>query len=128
MSVRATFICGLLLLCLGCGPKVMDEREVSLAVGDIVPIEFGPFKSEEKIKVEASASGGPISIYVHPKDQTEHVDYAISYGKQPPGIIAGSASTQGETLEALIPAGTEVVVRLQTAERQASQVQLKISN
>ena len=128
MHVRAILTCGFFFFCLGCGPKLLDQREVSMEVGDISSIEIGPFKQEQTVKVVVSSTDAPISIYLHPKDQTEHVDYAISYQKEPQGIFAGVESTEAETLEAAVPAESEAVVRLQNIGKQSTKVQLTISN
>jgi hypothetical protein len=106
----------------------LDERDVFLEFGEIKSILFGPFKKELTATVSASSPGAPISVYVFASDQQEHVDYAITYSKEPHDTWAGVASTEDATLTAVVPADTEAVVRLQTVGRNPAQVHLKISN
>ena len=128
MQIRSMLALGIILWCCGCGPSLLDEREVSLEFGDIESIVFGPFNKEQTVTVSASSPGAPISVYVFESDQTEFVDYAITYGKEPQKILAGVASTEDVTLTAVVPAGKEAVVRLQPTGRKPANVHLKISN
>ena len=128
MQIRFMLTFGLIMLGVGCGPRLLDEREVSLEPGDIQSFEIGPFQEEQTVTVTASSPGAPISVYVFAEDQMEHVDYAITYGKDPPDIFAGVASTEEAALTAVVPADTEAVVRLQPTGRQSAKVKLKISN
>jgi len=129
MGIRLTLALSVMLIfCSGCGPRVMDERDVSLELGDIKPILFGPFKKEVTVTVSAKSPGAPISVYVFDSEQQEHVDYAITHGNEPRETWAGVASTEDAALTAVIPAGKEAVVRLQPTGREPAQVRLKISN
>jgi hypothetical protein len=129
MQIRSMLALGIVVIwCCGCGPRIVDERDVSLEVGDIKSILFGPFKKELTVTVSASSPGAPISVYVFASDQQEHVDYAITYSKEPQQTWAGVASTEDVTLTAVVPAGQEGVVRLQTVDRKPAQVHLKISD
>jgi len=128
MQIRSMLALGIILWCCGCGPGLLDEREVSLELDDIESIPFGPFNEEQTVTVTVSSPGAPVSVYVHDSDQQEHVDYAISYGKEPQDTWAGVASTEDVTLTAVVPAGKEAVVRLQPTGRKPANVHLKISN
>ena len=127
MRMRARLAWGLLLICAGCGPKAIYDQEVTLKAGDIQPVVFGPFEKEQAVTVDVSAPGSPVSVYVFDKDQMEFVDYAISYGKTPENVLAGEASTEAATLTATVPAGKEIVVRLQPTGKDEANVQLKIT-
>lgn len=126
MLLRMTTLIGLMLACVGCGPQVIYDSSVTVSNNDIKPILFGPFKKEAKVTVRAETNGPPVSVYVHPEDQTEHVDYAISYGKEP-SVLAGSNSVESATYDVAVPAETEIVVRLQGTSQEDSQVSLKIT-
>lgn len=128
MQLRSMVALGIILWCSGCGPRLLDEREVSLEVGEIKSIPFGPFKKELTATVSASSPGAPISVYVYDSEQQEHVDYAITYGREPEDTWAGVASTEDVTLTAEVPADKEAVVRLQLIGRVPANVKLKISN
>ena len=127
MRLKNLLVLGMLATLVGCGPQVMYDKEVSLELGEIVPIQVGPFERPKTVTVTASSPGAPISIYVHAVDQTELVDEAISFEREPEDTFAAVSSTEGETLVAQIPPETEVVVRLQPTGRQTAKVQLKIS-
>lgn len=126
MRIASVLTLGVLLCC-GCGPRVFDEREVSLEIGDIQPIVFGPFNKEQTVTITVSSPGAPISVYVYEREQREFVDYAISYGKEPENTLAGAPSTEDVTLTALIPADKEAEVRLQPTGQKPATVKLKIS-
>ena len=128
MRIRSMLALGILLWCCGCGPRLLDEREVSLELGDIESIVFGPFDKEQTVTVSASSPGAPVSVYVFDSDQQDHVDYAITYSREPQDTWAGAASTEDVTLTAVVPAGKEAVVRLQPTGRKPANVHLKISN
>ena len=128
MQIRSMLALGIVLWCCGCGQSLLDEREVSLELDDIKSIAFGPFNKEQTVTVSASSPGAPVSVYVFESDQTEFVDYAITYGKEPQKILAGAASTEDVTLTAVVPADKEAVVRLQLTGRKPANVHLKISN
>jgi hypothetical protein len=117
----------LLLICAGCGPQSIYDQEVSLKAGDIQPIVFGPFSKEQTVTVAVSSPGSPVSVYVFDNEQTEFVDYAITFGKPPENVLAGEASTESATLTATVPADKEIVVRLQPTGQQEAKVQLKIT-
>ena len=127
MLLRTTIVAGLLVLCTGCGPKFLDEREEALQVGEFKSIPFGPLKKDLKMVFDVSSPGKPFSIYVFPIDQQEQVDYAITYGKEPPGTLAGVAETEETNFEAIIPAGSEIIVRVQNLSREESTIKLKMS-
>jgi hypothetical protein len=127
MQMRNRLIWGLLFVCAGCGPKVIYDKEVPLAAGDIQPIVFGPFDKEQEVTVSVESPGAPVSVYLHEVEQTEYVDYDISFGKTPQNVLAGEASTEGTTLTTTVPAGKEIVVRLQPTGGQPASVKLKIT-
>ena len=127
MQLRTLTLLGLVLVCVGCGPQSIYDKTVSVNNDEITPIEFGPFKKESSIAVDVSSVGPPVTVYVHPKDKTEHVDYAISYGKEPTDVLAGSSSVEIESYQVTVPPDTEVVVRLQGTAQEVSQVSLKIT-
>lgn len=127
MRMRARLAWGLLLICAGCGPQSIYDQEVSLKAGDIQPIVFGPFSKEQTVTVAVSSPGSPVSVYVFDNEQTEFVDYAITFGKPPENVLAGEASTESATLTATVPADKEIVVRLQPTGQQEAKVQLKIT-
>ena len=127
MRIPSRLAWGVLLFCVGCGPQAIYDKEVSLALGDIQPIVFGPFDKEQSVTVTVSSPGAPISVYVFESEQLEFVDYAVSFGKPPQNVLAGEASTEGTTLTAVVPADKEAIVRLQPTGQQPAKVQLKIT-
>ncbi len=127
MRTRAGLAWGLLLICAGCGPQSIYDKEISLEVGDIQPIVFGPYSKEQTVTVTVISPGVPVSVYVFDSEQMEFVDYAITYGKAPENVLAGEASTESATLTATVPADKEIVVRLQPIGQQPAKVHLKIT-
>lgn len=127
MRFRTGLAWGLLIVCVGCGPSALYDQEVAIELDGIESVIVGPFDKEETLTVALSSPGAPVSVYVFDKEQTEYVDYDITYGKPPRNVLAGEASTESTTVTAQAPAGKEIVVRLQPAGKQAATVQLKIT-
>ena len=128
MQIRSMLALGIILWCCGCGPRLLDELEVSLELGDIDPIIFCPFNKEQTVTVSASSPGAPVSVYVFDSDQHYLCYVASTYSRDPQDTWAGAASTEDVTLTAVVPAGKEAVVRLQPTGRKPAKVHLRISN
>ncbi len=128
MGLRFFCVTFLILTSLGCGPSLNDERTVSLSVGEIRTIEFGPFEKDTLVYVTTESPGKPISVYVHLMEHYEDIDRDITFGKSPEDVIVGKVSTESASLQALIPANQEAAVRLYPVGNYAASVELKIHN
>lgn len=126
MPLRIITLCAL-ILCVGCQPQTLYDKSVSVTSNDITPILFGPFSKESTVSIEFETSGPPVLLYVHPEDQREQVEYAISYEKEPPSVLAGSNSVESDSYQVIVPADTEVAVTIKGTTLEESKVQLRIS-
>ena len=118
----------LLLFC-GCGgPKLSDDREVSLEIGEIKTILLDSVSREQTITVKASSPGAPIDLHVYLPQYEEAIERKITLGKPPENLLASQVNAEEVSVSAVVPARQETVIRLQPAGRTAATVHLKISN
>ena len=115
-------------ICIGCKPQLSIDREVKLEPDQIKTIIVSAVSMEQTIQVTANSSGGPISVHVYLPEHEEAIEEMIAHGNPLENVIAKVDSAEEVTLNALIPADKEAVVRFQPAGRHAADVQVKIRN
>jgi len=120
-------VCMATLLC-GCGPRLSDQRDLTLEIGEIIAIPIDPISREQKIRVTASSPDAPIDVHVYLQENEEAIVRKITLGKPPENLLASQNDAEEIILEATVPAGKEVIVRLQPAGSKAAQVHLEITN
>ena len=122
------FSCLLLLSCCGCGgPRVLDDRELSLDIGEIKTIVLDSSSGEQTLTVVATSPGAPIHLHVYLPEHEEAIERKITLGKPPENLLASQESAEEISVRAVVPAHKEMVVRLQPAGRIAAVVHLTIS-
>lgn len=112
----------------GCSPRLADERQVSLEVGEIKTIAVAAIGHPQTIHVSASSPGAPIHVHVYLPEHEEEIERMITFGKTPENVIASGSGAEQIRLDATIPASKEAIVRLAPAGRTAANVQLTITN
>jgi len=123
----------LLLVCLvtllgGCGPKLADQRDLTLEVNEILAIPIDPIERDQTIKITASSPDAPINVHVYLKEDEAEIERKITLGKPPESLLANQNDAEQISIEALVPAGKEAIVRLQTAGPKSAQVHLEMTN
>ncbi len=126
-STILLLVCLATLLC-GCGPKLADQRDLTIEVNEIVSIPIDPIDREQTIKVTASSPDAPINVHVYLKENEAAIERKITLGKPPENLLANQNDAEQISLEAIVPAGKEVIVRLQTSGPKSAQVHLEITN
>ncbi len=112
----------------GCTPRLFDQREVSLQLGEVVSIPIGAVGHEQPIRVTASSPDAPINLQVFLAKDEPHVERMLTLEKPTDKLLAYKENSEQITLEAIVPANEEVIVRLQPAGRHSAQVHLELSN
>ena len=122
------FFVGCLVVFAGCGGTVLKiEQTIDVPVeGRALTID--PIKSQQKVKVSASASGGPIDIVVCRDSDRDAVERDLLAKKLKTEVFAHQLNTEQAALEATIPANTTALVIIQRAGAKPAKVELKITN
>ena len=126
LAVAASTVFTILLL--GCGTGLSTQHEITLTSNDIKSVIVDAVGFDQTIKVTVSSAGSPVDAHIHVAGDEDAVDSALALKKDSDKILAAQLGTNSATLEALIPAGKEAVVRLQGAGLESSTVTLVITN
>ncbi len=112
----------------GCGPTLSHKQDYSIPVGEIVEIPFEPISNEQTVKVVAKSPGKPINVHVYLAENADEVNRKITLGKPAEMALASQENAEEVTLQAVIPANKEVIVRLQPAGPTSAEVSLEVTN
>ncbi len=120
---------GLLLLA-ACGKTSLSVEQTFDLPLEGKSFEIDAIKSEQKIRVSATATGAPISVYIYlERDSDKAIAEIMRGGKYSPVVLASKEKTeQVDNLEAVIPANNVAVVHLMRSVGKAANVKLKITN
>ena len=113
----------------GCYRTVLNlEKTYEFLPGDEQEIIVEPARREQKIKVEASSSAAPVSIFVFLEKDRDAVKRDIRTRKEPlTNLLAHEEKTTSASLEATIPADSSAVVLITRASK-ATTVTVKLTN
>jgi len=118
-----------LVFCAGCNRVTLnDERTVEVAVGTARPFIVEAAKKDQKIKVEVSSPGVPVSVYVCLEKDREAVEECIEAQRQSDKILATMEKTERGTLEATIPANNVAMILLTNASAKTANVRVRTTN
>ena len=128
--MKATLLCFacLAILVIGCRPRLADRRDISIDVGEIVSIPIDAIGHEQTIKIKVYSPDKPINVHVFLKEDEEAIEEKITTDKPSENLLAHQIGAQQISLEALVPANKEVIVRLQAASPDSIKVHLEITN
>ncbi len=122
-------VCALLLVLAGCSRTTLNLEESFK-----VPID-GKFKvieaikSEQTIKVNATSTDGPFSVFVFLEKNRDAAEAEATAKKFTDKTIAHKTGVESvENLEARIPANESAIVMVWRSSAKASKVKLKITN
>ena len=116
------------LLAAGCGPTLTNIGDYSMSVGEIIVVPVDPVGREQTLKIKATSSDNPIQVHVYPTEHDEAVGNAIVGNKPSEHVLGSEADTKNVNLEVVVPANTEVLVRLQPSGATSANVHLEITN
>ena len=128
MNAKLLLVACCFALLFGCGPTLSHTKDYSLAVGEIIEVPFEPISREQTIKVVATSPGKPIKVHVYLADDAEEVDRMLTLDKPTDLPLASQEDAEEITLEATVPAGKEVIVRLQPMGSTSADVNLQVTN
>jgi hypothetical protein len=125
---RAIRPCGLLLGLLvvtatGC-QRVNHEKTYTLEPGEMKSILFDAPRWEQKVTVQVSSPGTPVSVYLVPAADDEAARRAASRGGS--AVLAGKEKAEDISLEAAVPAKTAYAVVLEAHAKKA-EAKLRVS-
>lgn len=119
----------MMVVLVGCGgPKLNFEKLWEVDNNGSV-IELDPIKSEQKIKVSATATGGKIDVYVFLAKNRDQAEKEI-LGKKLTGgaVLASAENTDSANLIATIPANQSGAVMVKATTLKKASTTLKITN
>lgn len=126
--MRTAFL-GVALACLagGCGQKLNVEKTFEAThMGTDFTVQ--PVRKTQTIKVDATASGGKIDVYVFLESARDVAEKAILAKRIDATVLAHSEKADSVSLKAEIPAGQTAMVQVRASTLVKSQVKLKITN
>ena len=123
----------MLLACLatllsGCGPRLSDQRDLTLEISEIAAIPIDPINRAQTIRVTANSPDAPIDVHVYLQEHEEAIERKITLGKPPENLLTSQGDAQQIALEATVPANQTVIIRLQPSGPHSANVHLEISN
>jgi len=103
--------CLILLVLVGCH-KLNYEKSESLSPGETKTYTVEAPKGDQKVRVVARSSEGPVSVYLVLQHEAQAVEAAITGGHTPPKdkVLAGAEKQNEVTLDATVPAKNEFTV------------------
>jgi hypothetical protein len=125
--MRCLFPSLIFILIGGCAPKLnLEKKSFDLDINGTT-FELQAVKSEQKINVVASATGGPIDVYVFLAKNKSAAERDIM-AKRLGGLIASEEGKESVTLQATIPANEEALVMVKASTLKKTTASVKINN
>lgn len=112
----------------GCGSVLKDDRTVSVNPGEWKAVEYSAPKKEQKVVIDFTATGGPVSAYVVLQKDREAADKAVDANRMPANTLASRENASSGKLEATIPAGAAFVLLVVNASGKPTDVQVKANS
>ena len=128
MPTRACLSCVLsaaLLLLAGC-QRLNYEKTHDVPVMEPKTIAFDPPRYEQKVTVQVSSAGAPVSVYLVRESDLEAATKQITADKAPASPLASKENAEEITLEATVPAKTGYALLIRAVKKQA-QVKVKVT-
>jgi hypothetical protein len=127
MNKRACLICALLaaLLTAGCQPLKV-EKTLSILGGGVEALIFDAPRYEQKLTVQVSSPGAPVSVYLVRESEMEKARTLMEQGKAPTEPLAGKDGGEEITLEATVPAKTAYAL-LVRANKVKAEAKVKVT-
>jgi len=112
-----------------CTRVVLDlEKMHDLVPGAEWEITVEPVSAEQKIKVDLSAQGGAVNVFVFLAKDKAAAHSEILAKKPSSKILAHAMKTEATTLEPTIPANESAVVMVTNAAGKLTKVKVKLTN
>lgn len=128
MNARAwpgwTLLAGVVLTA-GC-QRLNEERTMSLLPGEFKHLSFSPPTYEQKLTVQASSPGAPVSVWLVRESDKEAAQEKLQSDKPPDAPLASKEKAEEITLDATIPAKTGYVLFIR-AEQKRAEVKVKVT-
>lgn len=117
----------MLLLLAGCSPKLNVEKKLFDLETSGVTFELQAVKAEQKIYVDATATGGNIDVYVFLTKNKAAVEKDI-LAKKLGSVIAYAEDKESVSLQATIPGNEEASVWVKATTLKKPTVAVEIRN
>jgi hypothetical protein len=118
----------LLMLVLGCGPTLNEEKTVKVSPLANERMIIDAISRAQTVKVDAKSENGEFNVFVFLEKDQDEVDKAIDTGKVSAKVLKHKLKCTDAAFEAEVPAKSAAVVMLTSVGVQKADVKVKITN
>jgi hypothetical protein len=109
----------------GCQPLKI-EKTMSVPVGGVSSLILDPPRYEQKVTVQISSPGAPVSAYLVRESDRAAAEALMQKDKAPTSPLAGKEKAEDITLEATVPAKTGFALLIR-ADKKNADVKVKVT-
>jgi hypothetical protein len=109
----------------GCQPLKV-EKTISIFGGGVEALIFDAPRYEQKVNVQVSSPGAPVSVYLVKESDMEKARESMERGKTPTSSLAGKDGVEEITLEATVPSGTAYALLIR-ADKMKAEAKVKLT-
>ncbi|MGH7170181.1 MAG: hypothetical protein ACRELG_07900 [Gemmataceae bacterium] len=102
----------------GC-QRLNDERTVTVPSFSLQEIEYSEPRYEQKVTIQISSPGVPVTVYLVRKADSEAAQKRINQNEAPENALAGKEKVEETTLEATVPGKTAYVLFIRADKKEA---------
>jgi hypothetical protein len=127
MTIRCLCTCGLLtafVLLAGC-QRLNYEKTLKVSPGEYPVIDFDAPRSEQKVTVQVTSPGVPISAYLVKESDKTAANEALDRAKAPAALLGSKEKAEDIQFEATVPARTGYTLLLRS--NKATDVKIKVT-
>ena len=118
------FVVGLV----GCAPRLVDDREVSLEAGDVTSISVPASTADQTVTITATSADVPIEVNVFLKEHEDEVERMLTLQKPTDKLLASATDSKSVSLQVAVPANQEALVRIHSKVQKPTTVTLRLRN
>jgi hypothetical protein len=122
--ISLMFVLSALLLS-GC-QRLNDERTIKLMAGAIQAIDYGAPRYAQKLTVNVSSPGAPVTVYIVRQEDSEAAQNKLDASKAPSDPLAGQEKAEEINLETTVPPNTAFTLLIR-ADKKTAEVRLKVT-
>src|SRR5262245_20143773 len=123
---------GLLALALvlpGCTRTVLNyDKSFKIDPGGEQTATAEAVNKDQKIKVDVSATGSKVDVYVFLEKDKDIAQEAIKGRRTGSPLLASAQDKEGAVLEAAVPAGNAAIVMVKNTSGKSAEVRIKMTN
>ena len=112
-----------------CNPVLLNQESTfEVTPGQTYELRVDPVSRAQKIKIQATATGGPINVYVYSEKDAEAARKLIRSRNLGSPVLGYHEKTENASVEADVPANLTAVIMFELASAKKVTVNAKITN